>query len=321
MKPGFLKIILLCAFCSLACEGIAQVRIGPMRGLSHSKKKLVEVEVIKEKRPIESVFVSVTQPPVNEARKEMDAVFYVPWNAQTGLYYDDFLSNKNLYNKFITAKDTDLTKVIYPDYRAFYQKLTEKMNAAHSTDDSSWQEKVMHMLAERPDSIYDEDMMSADDTSGAFVISIDSPAASVITISPVIYAINEGTWYYNISALFNRYESWMIVKSKDILDHEQVHFDIFELYARKMRQLLIGTLRKNYADGTTSDLSNDISPSFEVLYQQLNEMQLEFDKETMSLTSSNAPLHSTNNRWRKKLKYQLDQLSEYELAEGHVILR
>jgi hypothetical protein len=41
---------------------------------------------------------------------------------------------------------------------------------------------------------------------------------------------------YDVEALFNRKKSWSRGKSESLLQHEQLHFDIAELYARKIRK-------------------------------------------------------------------------------------
>src|SRR5258708_7210019 len=53
---------------------------------------------------------------------------------------------------------------------------------------------------------------------------------------------NDSTYTYNVKAVFYRYTSWAKVKdtTKYLLAHEQLHFDITELYARKMRKAFKG---------------------------------------------------------------------------------
>ena len=44
---------------------------------------------------------------------------------------------------------------------------------------------------------------------------------------------------------FNKYESWIIDSSNAILMHEQLHFDIAELFARKIRKGLLVLIKSN----------------------------------------------------------------------------
>lgn len=323
MKPLVLILIICSLIVGCSSDAEAQVRVRRWWHITAHKKEKKAIRTNKPKYTLpKSVTATVIAYPQPQARIETDAQFYVPWSVSRGLHYDDFLCNKNLYNKFLPARDTDLTRVIYPDYRDFYNKLSERVSAADGIEDVFWQERIERLLKAKTDSI-DAGYLAGtyNDIDLSFTISIDSPAASVITISPVIYAVNETTYYYNITALFSRFSSWMIVKSADILEHEQIHFDIFELYARRMRQHLVATLKQNYVDGTPGDIASDITPAYEQLYQQLNDMQLEFDRQTMALTATNAPLLTTNASWKKQLRRQLEALREYALPEGNVILK
>ncbi len=324
MKSLLSKLLLLCLLSSLAGNIAAQVRVGRVKGLAKDEKKREKKKhAAKKRKPIEDIITQVAPAQPSGARAEMDAIFYVQWNARRHLQYEDFLNNRNLYNKFLPAKDTDLARAIYPDYRVFYRKLSERLAANGSLDDDFWQERIERALREKADSMdggYTSVFFS--DTGYALTISIDSPAASAISVSPLIYPVNESTYYYNITALFNRYDSWMIVKSKDILEHEQIHFDIFELYARKMRKYLVETLKKNFnEDGAIGDISDDITPAYEQYYQQINDMQLEFDRQTAALTSANAPLLKLNAQWVRDLRVQIDALKEYAVPEGTITLK
>ncbi|MCF8450452.1 MAG: hypothetical protein K9G49_11340 [Taibaiella sp.] len=322
MKPLVLKLIICSLIVSCCIDADAQVRVRRWWHIAAQKKEKKALRTNNTKNTLpKSVKATVTAYPQSQTRIETDAQFHVPWSGTRRLHYDDFLCNKNLYNKFLPARDTDLTKVIYPDYRDFYKKLSERVNTADGMEDVFWQERIERLLKAKTDSI-DAGYLDGtyNDIDLSFTISIDSPAASVINISPVIYSVNETTYYYNITALFSRFSSWMIVKSADILEHEQIHFDIFELYARRMRKHLVATLKQNYIDGTPGDIASDITPAYEQLYQQLNDMQLEFDRQTMALTANNAPLLTTNASWTKELRRQLEAFREYALPEGNVIL-
>lgn len=256
-----------------------------------------------------------------DARKELDARFYLPWSRTRSLYYSDFLNNRKLYDKFLPAADTGIIDVIYPDYRAFYTRLNEKVEAAGMAD-AEWQSRIEDAIATNYDSLEGlRDVLLDDDISGAINVTIDSPAASVINLYPVIYPVNESTWYYNITALFSKYDSWLIIKARDIVDHEQIHFDIYELYARRMRKAMVDNLRRNFAADNMAGAQHELNAEFEGLYQQLMDRHLDFDRETMTLTSVNAPLHVSNAKWKAELRKEMELLKDYEVPEGYVYLR
>jgi hypothetical protein len=315
-------VILIFLFSFLSVSGFeagAQVRV--RRGMGDPKpKKLPRPKKARSvKSGHEQVTIAIRPPKKRPVRTELDGMFYVPWQAARGLRYTDFLYNRNLYNKFLPSRDTDLTSIIYPDYREFYNKLTERLKNDGALYEDYWQEKIMYVMSTRADTTLQIDAIP--DTGYTMTISIDSPAASVISILPAIYPIDEHTYYFNITALFNKYESWMIVKSKDILIHEQIHFDIFELYARKMRKYLVDVLQTEINTDLPNALTNKITPVYEVLYQELNDMQLEFDRQTGEMTSVNASLIKLNERWRSSLKSQIDGLKEYAIPEGTITVR
>lgn len=47
---------------------------------------------------------------------------------------------------------------------------------------------------------------------------------------------NKGVYSYTIIPVFNRLTSWTISRSPELLNHEQTHFDILEIFARKIRK-------------------------------------------------------------------------------------
>lgn len=315
------KLLLIAGLQMASCAAFAQVRIrmrAPGRG-----KSLPAHEVIaqQKERAAEAISFRIKPGKTAETRKELDTRFYVPWSRSRSLYYSDFLNNKKLYNKFLAASDTDLAAVIYPDYRAFYQKLNERV-VAEGLAEGSWNAKIEQALNYNYDSLDEfRAPVLVDDSGYLAALTIDSPAASVVNLYPVIYPVNENTWYFNITALFNKYESWLIIKSKDIVDHEQIHFDIYELFARKMRKAMVDNLRRNFAEDNMAGAQNELNAEFEQLYQQMTDKHLEFDHETMQFTAVNAPLQKTNARWRAELRQEIELLKDYEVPEGYVYLK
>lgn len=316
-----LRILIGILCCLVWQSSSAQVRIGRMRGLQPKAvhRKPIVPPAKPERKP-ENVQLKIRVFIPSDTRRELDQTFYTVWTEGQRLDYDDFRYNKGIVNKFFSAKDSVDPKAVYPDYRMFYRMLSERTSGMTDVDDTSWYSSVEQYLSGKggqsgdvPEAIFDSGF--------AFSIAIDSPAASVVNIQPVIYQVNENTWYYNISALFSKNESWMLVRSHDILAHEQIHFDIFELYARKMRKLFAETLKRNFIDDAGGDLTNQISPGFEQYYQQLNDLQVEFDRQTMKLTGKNQSIHEVNAQWRNRIRSEIRAMSEYAAPEGYIELK
>lgn len=54
----------------------------------------------------------------------------------------------------------------------------------------------------------------------------------------ITYKVKNGKFVYDITCTFSKQHSWGLLKTSYILAHEQAHFDITELYARKLHQQL-----------------------------------------------------------------------------------
>lgn len=103
---------------------------------------------------------------------------------------------------------------------------------------------------------------------------------------------------YEVISYFNPYLSWVKKDSDNdhLLKHEQVHFDITELHARK--------LRKKLSEVNTGSLGKDPKGFLTRIYQAVEKeratMQVEFDKDSR---------HSMNTdgeaRWREFVRTEL----------------
>jgi hypothetical protein len=60
-------------------------------------------------------------------------------------------------------------------------------------------------------------------------------AESTLSFEILVDSISDGVPFYSINTIFKKSKSWMIGKQEYVLRHEQVHFDIFEIYARKIQ--------------------------------------------------------------------------------------
>ena len=72
--------------------------------------------------------------------------------------------------------------------------------------------------------------------------------ASTSTSLGIAYQIKNSALTYQLTCNFSKTKSWGLVKTPYILAHEQGHFDITEIYARKLHQALqsYNFDRKNY---------------------------------------------------------------------------
>jgi hypothetical protein len=100
---------------------------------------------------------------------------------------------------------------------------------------------------------------------------------------------------YNVAAYMEPYESWIKDKSDSLtLTHERAHFDITEIYARKLRKELsiiknIKVARKRY----------------QIIFRELEIEQKLFDKD-------HKREQGVSTEWNDKIHYFLDLYKEYE---------
>lgn len=105
---------------------------------------------------------------------------------------------------------------------------------------------------------------------------------------------------YDVAAIFNRRKSWVRDKSASLLAHEQLHFDIAELYARK--------IRKKIAEMNERGI-NDIKVYNAAIHQLLlesNEVDERYDLETL-----HGAMSKKQAAWVRQVKDELAQLKAY----------
>lgn len=108
--------------------------------------------------------------------------------------------------------------------------------------------------------------------------------------------VKNGKFYFTVKAFFVPEKSFTITRNEKVLAHEQVHFDITELFARKLRKELKpfeGCHPKNWYR---------VSKIYDSISVCLNEMQVQYDLETE---------HSLNEAMQQKwINYISTQLQK-----------
>jgi hypothetical protein len=104
------------------------------------------------------------------------------------------------------------------------------------------------------------------------------------TFSGIRFSLDEenGKIYVDVEAYFDPSESWVVRSSQTpyLLKHEQLHFDITELHARKLRKALFdiqGTDRQSFR---SARLWHHVNNLHEEIYQEMVDMQNEYDMDT-----------------------------------------
>lgn len=119
-------------------------------------------------------------------------------------------------------------------------------------------------------------------------------AVAKVGIDLTTRAENDTVWF-EVQSSFIKNGSWTINRTSDyLLQHEQLHFDIAELHARKLRKRL-GELRGL----TFSNLRQKVHAIYQDLQKQHENFQQRYDAETN---------HSNNQRMQKVWNSKVEQL-------------
>ncbi|SNR15445.1 hypothetical protein [Tenacibaculum jejuense] len=106
---------------------------------------------------------------------------------------------------------------------------------------------------------------------------------------------------FNIHSKFYKFESYVFKKNNHLLKHEQLHFDIVELYARKLRKQFL-LLKKERVS------LDDYFLVYESVNKKLDENQDFYDRETQ---------HSLNKEkqkeWSFSIKNKLKKMEPYSV--------
>lgn len=124
--------------------------------------------------------------------------------------------------------------------------------------------------------------------------------ASTSTSLGIAYQMQDGQLTYDITCSFSKDRSWGLMKTDYILAHEQGHFDITEIFARKLNEAL-----QNYQFNKRT-FKKDISEIYQSVVKQKEEYQKMYDGETD---------HSRNKKvqydWLEKIQQLLEETEAY----------
>lgn len=105
---------------------------------------------------------------------------------------------------------------------------------------------------------------------------------------------------YNIKCSFNKQKSWVRIKNDEVLAHEQGHFDLAELHARKLNKAM-----KGYKFNART-VSNDVNKIYDSLMTAHHEAQNIYDQETDYSRNK-----VKQEEWQKKIADELKGLQQF----------
>jgi hypothetical protein len=127
----------------------------------------------------------------------------------------------------------------------------------------------------------------------------DNAALTSSTIS-FQFSLSGTQFKYSIACTFDRNASWGRVKTSYILLHEQAHFDISEIFARKLNKAL-----RQYAVKEAT-ISADVSAIYKQVMEAHAKYQQQYDDET-----SHSRLPDKQAAWLEKVNTELNGLEAY----------
>jgi hypothetical protein len=124
-------------------------------------------------------------------------------------------------------------------------------------------------------------------------------AGTVVQIKAKPFMVKDEI-HYDVFALFVKSKSWAEAKAPTLLAHERLHFDIAELYARKIRQRIAELKADNVKKPDVIKLA------IQELLQESNEVDMQYDVETL-----HGAMQSKQAEWEKRVATELAELNKY----------
>lgn len=125
-------------------------------------------------------------------------------------------------------------------------------------------------------------------------------AASTTTHLGIEYNISSTGFTYKIHSRFSKTSSWGLNKTEYILSHEQGHFDIAEVYARKLNK------KMSEYKFDPSSYQKDLNKIYQEILDEKEKVQNEYDEET-----NHSIKKDKQTEWLKKISKMLEDLKAF----------
>ena len=126
---------------------------------------------------------------------------------------------------------------------------------------------------------------------------------AALTSSKIVFSYNydsrEG-FHWHIECLFDKNRSWGKVKNDYILAHEQGHFDITEIFARRLQKQF-----KEY-HFNKEKAQQEVPAFYQAIMKQQTETQQRYDDET-----DHSRVKDKQAVWLEKIKKDLEEMKAY----------
>lgn len=125
-------------------------------------------------------------------------------------------------------------------------------------------------------------------------------AATTATYLGIEYNMKNETITYKVTCYFSKNRSWGLTKTDYILSHEQGHFDIAEIFARKLHQRM-----KEYKF-RRSTYKNDLENIYNEILEEKERTQNRYDQETNYSRNK-----EQQAKWLKKIEEMLEESEDH----------
>ena len=114
------------------------------------------------------------------------------------------------------------------------------------------------------------------------------------------FGYDEEGLQYSIRCTFDKTRSWVRIRNNEVLAHEQGHFDIAEIYARKLSKAM-----HDYRFQPKT-VSKDVNEIYDSMMNQHKLAQNQYDKETDYSRN-----RTSQELWLKKIQQQLNEVKAF----------
>ena len=114
------------------------------------------------------------------------------------------------------------------------------------------------------------------------------------------FGYDDKGFQYAIKCNFDKNRSWVRIRNNDVLVHEQGHFDIAEIYARKLNKLMKAYRFNAKTAGT------DVNGLYENAMKQHRQIQIQYDNDTDYSRNK-----QKQEEWLKKIADDLKDLEAF----------
>ena len=148
-----------------------------------------------------------------------------------------------------------------------------------------------------------------DDFKGTSQEELKYKTAETTTLIKIdsVYLDKNKVPVFRLGCYFITNESWTITSEDVALEHEQIHFDISELYARKIRKAFDSLNRKRIKDYNVYNLK------FNGILDECEKYQECYDSDIYG-TNEDVEFYDLEKqkKWMYSVKDQLDKLRDYQ---------